>query len=566
MKLLSVLGLNLCLSLILAQKFLHFICRILNYTQNSCEKVFCLPWQRCVGGSCMCKIPYQCPRNGTSVCSTDKKTFQNYCQLKSLECQRNRGKFMNRGNCNPQDSFHLSLASGNTSSEGIVEAEINHGQKIFYCGRGWGMKEANVACRNLGFPEGADSTELVEPDGVSRTLECLSANCRGTETSLAECAVIRLVPRNEKLAKVVCHEHHRVCSPGEFFCVNGKCIPSEKTCNGIDDCGDLSDEVCCRACRAGSFHCKSDVCIPKEYLCNNEIDCLTGEDESQQLCNHPKVPGILTHDHGIRKKIKMLLPQLHCGVANSRVSRRKRIVGGINAQMGEFPWQVAIRDQTGRINCGGVYIGGCWVLTAAHCIRQSHLKTYRIYTGLLSAVIMTGQIDTYPIDKIIIHENYNSETSENGIALLKMVEKRIHFACSSPGLVPLCVPWSKYMFKDGHRCQVAGWGLDEGSRRQFNLKWGYVSLMGNCSDIYRERFFEGMECAGTHDGSVDACQGDSGGPLICFDSRNIGYVWGIVSRERCGKRGHPSIYIKVANYFDWIGHHTGFSVISRHNV
>ncbi|XP_061441388.1 complement factor I isoform X2 [Rhineura floridana] len=256
-----------------------------NYTLNSCEKVFCQPWQRYVDGFCSCKLPYQCPRNGTSVCSTDRKTFQNYCQLRSLACQHVRHRFMNRGRCNPEASFHIFLESESATSEGIVQVEVNHSPKISICGNGWGMNEANVVCRHLGFPEGADRTEVVDPEDASHSLECLRAKCRGIETSLAECTLERLNRSNEKVAKVLCHTEHKECSLREFRCVNRKCIPFSKTCNGINDCGDLSDEVCCRACKGISFHCDSDVCIPNSYLCNNEMDCLTGEDESRQLCN-----------------------------------------------------------------------------------------------------------------------------------------------------------------------------------------------------------------------------------------------------------------------------------------
>ena len=38
------------------------------------------------------------------------------------------------------------------------------------------------------------------------------------------------------------------CQPGEFGCDNGNCIPDDEVCNGVDDCGDGSDEPdpsCC---------------------------------------------------------------------------------------------------------------------------------------------------------------------------------------------------------------------------------------------------------------------------------------------------------------------------------
>uniref|UniRef100_A0A670ISD4 Complement factor I n=1 Tax=Podarcis muralis TaxID=64176 RepID=A0A670ISD4_PODMU len=295
------------------------------YTQNSCEKVFCQPWQRCVDGSCFCKLPYQCPKNGTLVCSTEKRTL-NYCQLKSLECQRKKSRFMNRGRCSSQETFQVSLKPENATSAGIIQVEVNQSPKTPVCGSPWGMNEANVACRHLGFPEGADRTDTVDPEEDSDSMECLKARCRGTETSLAECTLTRVNKTNEKVAKVACHTTHRECSPKEFRCVNRKCIPSSKTCNGANDCGDLSDEVCCKGGK--SFHCHSDVCIPRKYVCNNEVDCLTGEDETRsQFASMTLLISFVKE----RRKIKTLLPQLQCGIANHTATRRKRIVGGFTA-------------------------------------------------------------------------------------------------------------------------------------------------------------------------------------------------------------------------------------------
>ncbi|XP_072857916.2 complement factor I [Pogona vitticeps] len=561
------------------------------YTQNSCDKVFCQGWQRCVRGSCLCKLPYQCPKNGSLVCSNGGMTFRTYCQLKSYECQRNSNSFVHRGSCSLKETFQVVLDPENASSEGIVQVKLNQPQKKYICGEGWTIHEANVVCRELGFPEGADLIQSDDADNLTHPLQCLQATCRGIETSLAECTTSQLNQNNQKVAKVMCHTQHKECSPREFRCVNQKCIPSRKTCDGINDCGDLSDEVCCKVCRGKSFHCKSDVCIPNQYLCNNERDCLTGEDESSKLCekrlktepvvpnqhsfteaaeNHTEATGEAGHvavsmDEE-RKRIKTLYPQPYCGIANHTVTRRKRILGGNTAEKHEFPWQVAIKGERERISCGGVYIGGCWVLTAAHCVRASRAHVYKVFTGMLNSINVTkGTIVAYNLKKVIVHENYNSKTYENDIALLEMKPNDMG-KCYPIDTVPVCVPWSKYMFKGGEQCKVSGWGYDADFTRQYALKWGYIYLMENCSEIYKNRYFEGMECAGTHDGSVDSCKGDSGGPMVCFDSNNVGYVWGIVSwGENCGVKGFPGVYTKVANYFDWIGRYTGMSLIAQHN-
>ncbi|XP_050193820.1 complement factor I isoform X2 [Myiozetetes cayanensis] len=541
------------------------------YTHKSCKKVFCQPWERCVEGKCLCKLPYQCPRNGSSVCSTRGRNFLTYCQLKSYECLHPEAKFRHKGKCMPAETFLVSLYDGHSNL--LQVKPVNQEDNSFVCATEWTMNEANVACKDLGFELGAEYYQATSSitESALNSLHCLQITCRGLETSLAECHIeMKSRDNNEGLVSLQCHENLRACSGDEFQCVNKKCIPLNKTCDGINDCEDLSDELCCRECRDNSFHCHSDICIPEKNVCNKEIDCLTGEDEARVRCAGNEKGAENDSMDEERRKIKTFLPQVHCGVTNYTLTRRKRIVGGEIARKGEFPWQVAIKDtskEATTVYCGGVYIGGCWVLTAAHCVRANRVHLYRVWVGMLNSIVYNKETHTLGVKQVIIHENYNASTYENDIALLELSGSENRECSLDHNSIPACIPWSEYMFKTGDRCKISGWGLEKGYTKQFILKWGNVNIFQNCSELYPGRFFKKMECAGTYDGSTDSCKGDSGGPLVCFDAENVAYVWGVVSwGENCGEAGHPGVYTKVASYYDWISYHVTRSLIARYNT
>ncbi|XP_064366280.1 prolow-density lipoprotein receptor-related protein 1-like [Dromaius novaehollandiae] len=54
---------------------------------------------------------------------------------------------------------------------------------------------------------------------------------------------------------------------------------AEWKCNGIDDCGDSSDEDVCAPCPPSMVRCDEGKCILEALMCNDEDDCLDGTDE-----------------------------------------------------------------------------------------------------------------------------------------------------------------------------------------------------------------------------------------------------------------------------------------------
>ena len=77
-------------------------------------------------------------------------------------------------------------------------------------------------------------------------------------------------------------EPRAISAASRFFCNNGENISISDQCNGIDDCGDNSDENCTKAeCeQLGRFHCNNNKCISLDWKCDLDDDCGDNSDEN----------------------------------------------------------------------------------------------------------------------------------------------------------------------------------------------------------------------------------------------------------------------------------------------
>uniref|UniRef100_A0A8C3A547 Sortilin-related receptor n=1 Tax=Cyclopterus lumpus TaxID=8103 RepID=A0A8C3A547_CYCLU len=101
-------------------------------------------------------------------------------------------------------------------------------------------------------------------------------------------------------------EFGKVCDAYTFQCANGVCVSLEWKCDGMDDCGDYSDEANCAAptelpgcSRYFQYECRNGRCIPTWWKCDGENDCGDWSDEAQ--CTgythgtpHTVAPGLST--------------------------------------------------------------------------------------------------------------------------------------------------------------------------------------------------------------------------------------------------------------------------------
>ena len=99
-----------------------------------------------------------------------------------------------------------------------------------------------------------------------------------------------------------------------------------------------------------------------------------------------------------------------------------QIVGGEDAEDGEFPHQVSLRTVTdaGRTHfCGGSIVDKDWVVTAAHCCKgQSRFSLHVQAGGILRTDENEGEEQGRNVQEILIHEDYHQLTMENDICLL----------------------------------------------------------------------------------------------------------------------------------------------------
>ncbi|OCT70480.1 transmembrane protease serine 13 [Xenopus laevis] len=356
-----------------------------------------------------------------------------------------------------------------------------------------------------------------------------------------------------------------------------KCLPNVTLCNGVAECARGGDEMgCVRFLGKNSMlevmsRKKENLWLP---VCYNEYSAdfpsfvcqRFGFEGTPATSPTSPVDGVSNeglYSTGTQGTIQGSLQSttcssgqflsLRCSDCGKRMT--SRIIGGISAKLGDYPWQVSLHQKAGNrfIHvCGGTIINIKWVATATHCFQENpDPANWRVYAGIINQHSLNA---AHTVTVIVRNEHYNADSDDYDMALMK-VKQPFQFTAS---VQPACLPTIDQTFSQSDSCFISGFGKtiansDEGSQFLMQAQVQIIpTSVCNRVNVYNGAISGRMVCAGYLEGKVDSCQGDSGGPLVCQQD-GIWYLVGVTSwGSGCGQPNKPGVYSNIHAFLPWI--------------
>ncbi|XP_001237553.4 transmembrane protease serine 9 [Anopheles gambiae] len=249
-------------------------------------------------------------------------------------------------------------------------------------------------------------------------------------------------------------------------------------------------------------------------------------------------------------------------------ANNSKIVGGHEAEIGRYPWMVALYYNN-RFICGGSLINDRYVLTAAHCVFGSDRSRFSVKFLMHDRTVPKEDSFERKVSYIMTNWFLNVLVFiTNDVALLKLSEP----VPLGETIIPVCLPPEGNTYA-GQEGIVTGWGKLGDGTFPMKLQEVHVPILSNeqChnqTQYFRFQINDRMMCAGIPEGGKDSCQGDSGGPMHVFDTEaNRFVIAGVVSWGfGCAQPRFPGIYARVNRFISWINFNTRDAFECQHHL
>uniref|UniRef100_A0A182JJG0 Uncharacterized protein n=1 Tax=Anopheles atroparvus TaxID=41427 RepID=A0A182JJG0_ANOAO len=239
-----------------------------------------------------------------------------------------------------------------------------------------------------------------------------------------------------------------------------------------------------------------------------------------------------------------------------------RIVNGVEALPGQFPYQIALLSTfaTGGTGlCGATVITNNYILTAAHCVVGGNGAVATGGTAILGAhnravVEPSQQRIAFSQAGINVHPAYSASNIRNDIATIRLNTPAVFNARVQPIDLPARSDSRTFAGMEG---TASGFGRtsDASTATSNVVMFTRNPVMSNaqCNGFWSTAVVQDQNVCLDATGGRSPCNGDSGGPLAVQDNGNsleVG-IASFVSAQGCAS-GAPSVWVRISFFRDWI--------------